>query len=49
MIDAADLDLIQFADEPRAALEILKARLEAEPAGVSPSFAHSHHRSQGRA
>jgi uncharacterized protein (TIGR00730 family) len=49
MIDAADLDLFQFADEPRAALEILKARLEAEPAGVSPSFAHSHHRSQGRA
>ena len=44
MIDAADLDLFQFADEPAGALEILKGRLAAEPAGISPAFAHSHHR-----
>jgi len=47
MIDAADLDLFQFADEPVAALEILKKRLAAEPVGVSPAFAHSHHRTRG--
>lgn len=47
MIDAADLDLFQFADGPAAALEILKDRLVAEPAGVSPAFAHSHHQPQG--
>ena len=46
MIDAADLDLFQFADEPAAALEILKVRLAIEPAGASPDFAHSHHRPQ---
>lgn len=44
MIDAADLDLFQFADEPAAALALLKDRLGAEPAGISPAFAHSHHR-----
>jgi uncharacterized protein (TIGR00730 family) len=49
MIDAADLNLFQFADEPGAALEILKERLAAEPAAVSPAFAHSHHRRQGEA
>ena len=49
MIDAADLDLFQYADQPMAALAILKERLAAEPAGVSPSFAHSHHRPQGGA
>jgi uncharacterized protein (TIGR00730 family) len=43
MIDAADLDLFQFADEPAAALRILQARLAAEPVAVSPAFAHSHH------
>ena len=47
VIDAADLDLFQFADGPAAALEILKDRLVAEPAGVSPAFAHSHHQPQG--
>lgn len=47
MIDAADLDLFQFADEPAAALEILKARLATESAGVTPAFAHSHHRMPG--
>ena len=48
MIDAADLDLFQFADEPVAALEILKGRLAGEPVGASPAFAHSHHRSRSR-
>jgi uncharacterized protein (TIGR00730 family) len=47
MIDAADLNLFQFADEPKAALGILKERLAAEPAAVSPAFAHSHHRAEG--
>lgn len=46
MIDAADLDLFRFADEPVAALEILKARLATESAGASPAFAHSHHRTR---
>ena len=44
MIDAEDLNLFQFADEPVTALEMLKARLSAEPAGEAPAFAHSHHR-----
>ena len=44
MIDPKDLELFEFADEPAAALEILKQRLAAEPAEVSPAFAHSHHR-----
>jgi uncharacterized protein (TIGR00730 family) len=47
MIDAADLDLFQFADEPGAALEIIKGRLAAAPAGPSPAFAHSCHRKPG--
>jgi uncharacterized protein (TIGR00730 family) len=47
MIDAADLDLFQFADEPAAALAILKERLAPEAAGLSPAFAHSRHRLQG--
>ena len=42
MIDAADLELFELADEPAAALEIIKQRLAAEPAGPLPSFAHSH-------
>jgi uncharacterized protein (TIGR00730 family) len=49
MIDGADLDLFQFADEPVAAFEILKERLGAEPVASSPAFAHSHHRPQGGA
>ena len=49
MIDAADLDLFQFADDPAGAFELLKERLAAEPAEHSPAFAHSHHRSQGGA
>ena len=46
MIDAADLDLFQFADDPGAALAILKERLASEPVGAAPAFAHSHHRSE---
>ena len=46
MIDAADLNLFQFADEPAAALAILKQRLGAEPIAASPAFAHSHHRAE---
>jgi len=41
VIDAADLDLFQFADEPAAALGIIQQRLVAEPAGPLPAFAHS--------
>jgi uncharacterized protein (TIGR00730 family) len=43
MIDAADLDLFVFADEPAAALAILKERLAPEPQTDAPGFAHSHH------
>jgi hypothetical protein len=49
MIDAADLDLFQFADEPAAALKIIKERLAAEPGGLAPALAHSHDREQGGA
>jgi hypothetical protein len=49
MIDAADLDLFQFADTPAAALAIIQQRLAAEAAGPLPSFAHSHHRCRGGA
>jgi uncharacterized protein (TIGR00730 family) len=41
MIDAADLDLFQFADEPAAALRIIKERLAPEPGGPLPAFARS--------
>lgn len=44
MIDAADLELFQFADEPAAAFAIIKDRLAAAPAGPAPAFAHSQHR-----
>jgi hypothetical protein len=44
MIDAADLELFHFADEPAVALGIIKERLETAPAGHSPAFAHSRHR-----
>ncbi|HEV2442647.1 MAG TPA: TIGR00730 family Rossman fold protein [Steroidobacteraceae bacterium] len=49
MIGSDDLDLFQFADEPAAALEIIKERLGAEPVERSPAFAHSHDRGQGGA
>jgi uncharacterized protein (TIGR00730 family) len=44
MIAPEDLKLFEFADEPAAALEILKSRLPVEPMEVTPAFAHSHHR-----
>jgi uncharacterized protein (TIGR00730 family) len=44
MIDAADLELFQFADEPAAAFAIIKDRLAAAPAAPSPAFAHSQQR-----
>jgi uncharacterized protein (TIGR00730 family) len=47
MIDAADLELFQFADEPAVALGIIKERLVAPPTGLSPAFAHSRHRGPG--
>jgi uncharacterized protein (TIGR00730 family) len=44
MISPKDLTLFEFADEPVAALNILKSRLPAEPVEDTPAFAHSHHR-----
>jgi uncharacterized protein (TIGR00730 family) len=42
MIDRADLDLFEFADDPKSALELLKAGLEAQPEQEQvPAFAHS--------
>lgn len=41
MIDAADLGLFHFADDPRASLSILQARLPAEPGAATPAFAKS--------
>jgi uncharacterized protein (TIGR00730 family) len=44
VISREDLDLFEYADEPRAALSHLQSRLGGEPdaASDSPSFAHSH-------
>lgn len=44
-----DLDLFQFADEPAAALRMIKERLTAAPAQGEPAFAHSRHREPGGA
>jgi len=41
MIGAADLQLFQYADEPQAAFDMLRAVLAQEPAQASPGFAHS--------
>jgi len=41
MIDRNDLDLFQFADDPVAALGLLKARLEPGPEAAVPAFARS--------
>ena len=43
VISRADLDLFCFVDDPRSALEVLKARISIEPAasGDQPSFAHA--------
>ena len=37
MIDRADLELFQFADEPAAALRLLQARIETEPEEAEPA------------
>jgi len=41
MIDADDLRLFQFADDPETAMRILKAELESVPADEMPAIAHS--------
>src|SRR5580658_6613733 len=45
MIAREDLSLFEFADDPATALQILKSRLEPEPA--VPGFAHSRTRESG--
>ena len=42
MIDAADLQLFQYADDPATALQLLQAALVPEPVESTPAFAHSH-------
>lgn len=41
MISAQDLKLIQFADTPAEALQLLQTGLHDEPAAASPAIAHS--------
>jgi uncharacterized protein (TIGR00730 family) len=41
MIDRADLQLFQFADDPQAALAVLQSALAPEPEAPTPAFAHS--------
>jgi uncharacterized protein (TIGR00730 family) len=41
MIDRADLELFQFADDPPTALRLLQARLELGPEEPAPAFARS--------
>jgi hypothetical protein len=41
VISAEDLQLFEFADTPEAALLALRTKLEPEPSGKTPSFAHS--------
>jgi predicted Rossmann-fold nucleotide-binding protein len=42
MIDPADLQLFQYADDPATALRLLQAALVPEPVEATPAFAHSH-------
>jgi len=42
MINAEDLGLFHFADDPAAALALLKAGLPVEPEEPIPAFTHSH-------
>jgi uncharacterized protein (TIGR00730 family) len=42
VISTEDLKLFEFADSPRAALQIVQARLEPETQDSTPAFAHSH-------
>lgn len=46
MVDRSDLDLFRTADDPAAALELLKASVAVEPVETTPSFARS--RAHGR-
>ena len=41
VIGTEDLELFEFADSPRAALQIVQAHLEPETRGSTPAFAHS--------
>ena len=41
VIGTEDLELFEFADSPRAALQIVQAHLEPETQGSTPAFAHS--------
>lgn len=41
MIDAADLQLFQFADDPATALQLVQQGIEMEPTKATPAFAHS--------
>jgi predicted Rossmann-fold nucleotide-binding protein len=41
MIAREDLDLFQFADDPAAAFEILRAGLSVDPDPATPAFAGS--------
>ena len=41
MIDAADLQLFQYVDDPPTALALLKAALSPEPEDGTPAFARS--------
>jgi uncharacterized protein (TIGR00730 family) len=41
VISAQDLNLFEFADDPRTALQILQDKLEPGPTGAAPAFAHS--------
>lgn len=44
MISPEDLQLFEFADDPAAALKLVKAAIEVEPEETTPSFAHSRSR-----
>jgi predicted Rossmann-fold nucleotide-binding protein len=41
VIDARDLELFEFADDPESALDVLKSKLPRDQAGATPSFAKS--------
>jgi len=41
MVDAEDLELFDYADDPQAALALLKAGIERAPEEEAPAFAHS--------
>jgi uncharacterized protein (TIGR00730 family) len=41
VIDAGDLRLFEFVDDPISALRVLQTQLQLEPTAASPDFAHS--------